>query len=132
MKSDLKIRRMAYAKSWSQNGFKYFVTRGSLTWFLLLYVGFTTISIFCGYSITIHRIFINFIITIFLGLLVGALVFPIISWQSRKLEQKLTESEEQKVQEMLRDLRPFRQINIFIIFSFVFISLVIWFIGYSR
>lgn len=93
----------------------------------------TTISICCGYSITIHRIFVNFIIiifTIFLGLLVGELIFPVISWQSRKLEQKLTESEEQKVQEILKGLRPFRQINIFIIFSFVFIFLVIWFIKY--
>jgi hypothetical protein len=127
LKKDREITRIAYAKAWSLHGFKYFVMRGPLTWFLLIYLCFTAFAILTGSPPTTFRLLMNLVIAAASGLVVGALVFPILKRQIRKWDQTLTESEERKVQETLKRLHPFRQINAFIVLFLIFSFLFGWF-----
>lgn len=125
----MEIAHIAYARAWCANGFRYFVTRGPLTWFLLLYLCATAFAVLKGTAPSPVRILINLSIAIVCGLVVGIAVFPIMKWQSHKWDRTLTDSDRRKVQEILTDLHPFRQIDLFIVGLTVFGFLLRWLFG---
>ena len=127
MKKGWEITEIAYAKALCLHGFKYFVMRGPLTWLLLIYICFTAFAILIGRPPATFRLLMNLVIAAASGLVVGALVFPIIRSQIRRWDQNLAENDMQKVREIVKNIRPFRQINMFIILFMIF-SLAIRFI----
>jgi hypothetical protein len=120
----MEILRIAYARSWSVNGFKYFIIRGPIAWFLLICLCLSIHAILKEATFLPDRLFLNLVVAIVSGIVIGVIVFPIIRWQSIKWDRSLTDGEEKKVIEQMKDLHPFRIIYLFIIVFSVFNTVV--------
>ena len=122
--SDMKITKVAYAKSWCMNGFGYYIIHGPIPWMVIMAAAFTIISLFSETPPTLFIIFKDLMIAVISGLVVGILTFPIIKQQARKMEQNLTQADLKSVRMKMEEIQPFKEITQFVVWASVICILV--------
>jgi hypothetical protein len=111
----MQVTKTAYAKALCKHGFRYYLLRGPISWFAIMFLTFTAISIFSSTPPTSYQILVNIIIALLSGCSIGILTFPIIKDRARKMEQNLSEEDIKHVKIKMERIQPFKEITGFVV-----------------
>ena len=120
----MEVTKTAYAKALSKHGLMHYLIRGPMSWFAIMFLTFTIISVFSSTPPTSNKILMNIIIALLSGSAIGILTFPIIKDKARKMEQNLSDEDIEKVKMKMEKIRPFREITGFVISASILCLLI--------